>query len=137
MTKVSQQGFGAAQVSCRRIKGNMSEFREAPELMRTRLWLTRPGFGRDPVLTPEETCGRIAVLSASLLTITAISCASLGLWRVGTDIQWTSAFVIREGFLSHWQVWIGAAVATQYTSWWLARYAGMLRRQEAETAPAA
>jgi len=32
-------------------------------------------------------------------------------------------------------VWIGAAVGVQYTSWWLARYAGIVRRREAEITP--
>jgi len=105
----------------------MTEFREAPKLM-----VTRVGFRRGPVVTPEEKYGRIAVLTASLLTLIAISCGSLGLWRVGTDLAWTESFVIQKGFLSHWQVWIGAAVATQYTSWWLVRYAGTLRRRAVE-----
>ena len=67
------------------------------------------------------------MLSANLLTLFAISCGSLGLWRVGTDLAWTESFVIQKGFLSHWQVWIGAAAGMQYTSWRLARYAGALR----------
>ena len=41
----------------------------------------------------------------------------------GTDLDWAGGFVFSEGFLSHWQVWIGAAVAMQYGSWRLARYA--------------
>jgi len=82
---------------------------------------------RGPKLTPEERNGRIAMSSASLLTLVAIGCGSLGLWRVGTDLEWAGDFVIQDGLLSHWQVWVGAAIAMQYTSWWLARYAGILR----------
>lgn len=89
------------------------------------------------MIASEEKYGRIAILSASLLTMLAIGCGSLGLWRVGTDLEWTEEFFIGNGFLSHWQVWIGAAVAMQYTSWWLARYAGTLRRRAVEIAPAA
>jgi hypothetical protein len=70
----------------------------------------------------EDKNSRIAILSASLLTLGAISCASLGLWRMGSDLDWTGDFVVKSGFLSHWQVWIGAAVGMQYTSWWLGRY---------------
>jgi hypothetical protein len=94
------------------------------------------GFGRDPAMTPEEINGRIAMLSASLLTLVAIGFGSLGLWRMGTDLEWAGDFVVQEGLLSHWQVWIGAAVGVQYTSWWLARYAGIVRRRESEIAPA-
>jgi hypothetical protein len=88
-------------------------------------------------MTQEEKYARMAVLSASLLTLIAIGCGSLGLWRVGTDLAWTESFVIQKGLLSHWQVWIGAAISTQYTSWWLVRYAGTLRRHEVKIAPAA
>jgi hypothetical protein len=78
----------------------------------------------------EENSGRIALLSANLLTLVAISCGSLGLWRIGTDLAWAGDFVIPAGFLSHWQVWIGAAVGMQYTSWWLTRYAGIMRLRD-------
>jgi hypothetical protein len=91
-------------------------------------------FGLDRMMTVEEKNSRIAILSASLLTLVALSCASLGLWRVGTDLDWAGDFVIRDGFLSHWQVWIGSAVCVQYTSWWLARYASIAQRREAEIA---
>jgi len=95
----------------------------------------KPGFGRASAMTPEERSGRIAVLSASVLTLVAIGCGSLGLWRVGTDLEWAGDFVIQDGFLSHWQVWVGAAIGMQYTSWWLLRYARTLR-VAAVTAPA-
>ena len=50
------------------------------------------------------------------MTLIAISCASLGLWRVGSDLGWAGGFVLQKGLLSHWQVWIGAAVGVQYAS---------------------
>lgn len=84
----------------------------------------------------ESKFDRIAVLSASLLTLAAIGCVSLGLWRAGTDLEWTESFIIQEGLLSHWQIWIGAAVTTQYTSWWLVRYAATPRRRAAAIASA-
>jgi hypothetical protein len=94
------------------------------------------GFGRDSAMTPGERNGRIAMLSASLFTLIAIGFGSLGLWRMGTDLGWAGDFVVQEGFLSHWQVWIGAAVGVQYASWWLARRAGIVSRREGEIAPA-
>lgn len=89
--------------------------------------VAKAGSGCGPAMTQEERNGRVALLSASLLTLAAISCASLGLWRVGADLEWAGDFVIQDGFLSHWQVWVGAAIGMQYTSWWLARYAGTVR----------
>ena len=66
---------------------------------------------------------RMAMLAASLLTLVSISCASLGLWRLGTDLDWAGDFVFSRGLLSHWQVWIGTAIAVQYGCWRLTRYA--------------
>jgi hypothetical protein len=96
--------------------------------------VTKILFGLDRMMTFEEKDGRIAMLGASLLTLVAISCASLGLWRVGADLDWAGDFVIQDGFLSHWQVWIGCAAVLQYTSWWLARHAGIARQRAAEIA---
>ncbi len=94
-------------------------------------------FGHGPVMVRRKgKSSRIAMLSASLLTLVAIGCASLGLWRMATDLDWAGDFVFRNGFLSHWQVWIGAAVGVQYASLRMARYARILRRREVEIARA-
>ncbi len=66
---------------------------------------------------------RAARLAASLLTIVSISVGSLGLWRIGADLGWTGDFVFTNGILSHWQVWIAGACASQYVAWQLSRYA--------------
>ena len=75
--------------------------------------LIHDGAGRGRATTPEERNGRIAMMSASLLTLVAIGCGSLGLWRVGTDLEWAGDFVIQDGFLSHWQVWGAFALTAQ------------------------
>jgi len=81
-------------------------------------------FGRGPLVTrrPGKN-SRMATLAASVLTLFSISCASLSLWRVGTDLELAGDFVFRDGILSHWQVWAGAAIAIQYCAWQLTRYA--------------
>jgi hypothetical protein len=82
-------------------------------------------FGRGPVVTSRKgKNSRAANLAGSCLTLVSLGCASLGLWRLGTDLDWAGNFFISTGLLSHWQVWIGIAVATQYMSWRLVRYAG-------------
>jgi hypothetical protein len=92
-------------------------------------------FGRGHAVTRRNgKNSRIAMGGASLLTLVVISCASLGLWRVGTDLDWAGAFVFQSGILSHWQVWIGAAVGVQYASWRLNRYATSARNREVEIA---
>jgi hypothetical protein len=103
--------------------------------LKTQSMVVKVRFGRGPVITRRKgKNSRIAKLAGSLLTLVSISCASLGMWRVGTDLEWAGGFVFPEGFLSHWQVWIGAAVAVQYLAWRLTRYAGGAAGQESETA---
>lgn len=63
------------------------------------------------------------MLAASAMTMVSICFASLGFWRLAQDVDLTSGFVYADGFLSHWQVWLFAAVATQYGAWRLTRYA--------------
>jgi len=81
-------------------------------------------FGYGPVVSRRAgKNSRMATLAASVLTLVSISCASLALWRIGTDLEWAGDFVFPSGFLSHWQVWLGAAIAVQYAAWRLTRYA--------------
>jgi len=66
--------------------------------------------------------GRAARVTASLLGLVAICLGIFGFWRLGEDLGFTGDFVFSTGFLSHWQVWMAAAAATQYACWWLTRY---------------
>lgn len=92
-------------------------------------------FGRGPTVSRQNRKNRrIAMLAASLMTMLSISCASLGMWRLGADLDWAGAFVFTDGLLSHWQVWIGAAALAQYGSFRLARYARSRHRAAAEDA---
>lgn len=97
--------------------------------------VVRIRFGRGPIVKRRKgKNSRVATLAANLLTMISLSCASLGLWRVGTDLEWTGGFVFSQGLLSHWQVWIGAAVAAQYLSWRLSRYARSVSERDAGAA---
>jgi hypothetical protein len=75
---------------------------------------------------------RIALLGAGLLTLVAICLASLGFWRLSQDVGLAGDFVFADGFLSHWQVWIAAAVVTYYACWRLNRYARLAKDSGAE-----
>jgi hypothetical protein len=35
----------------------------------------------------------------------------LAAWRLSADLGWTNAFLFREGFLYHWQVWMALGFA--------------------------
>lgn len=90
-------------------------------------------FGRGPLISLRNgKNSRIAILAATLVTMVAISFASLGLWGVGADLGWAGDFVISKGFLSHWQVWIGAAVVLQYAALLLKKYAEAARTRDME-----
>lgn len=94
--------------------------------------VVRIRLGRGPVVSDRKgKNSRIALLAASLLTLVAICCGSLGIWRLCGDLALAGDFVFRSGFLSHWQVWIGAAVVIQYTCWRLTRYAKLARERNA------
>jgi hypothetical protein len=91
-------------------------------------------FGPGHPSMPNRRNSPITILSASLLTLVSISCATLGLWRFGTDLDIARNFIFENGFLSHWQVWIGLAVGVQYASLRLNRFARSAPGHEAEIA---
>src|SRR6185437_8701619 len=64
-----------------------------------------------------------ARMTASLLGLVPICLGIFGFWRLGEDLGIAGDFVFPTGFLSHWQVWLGAAAVTQYASRRLIRYA--------------
>jgi hypothetical protein len=103
---------------------------------KTEFMVVKIRFGQGPVVTRRQgKNSRIAMLAASLLTLVSISCASLGLWRLGSDLGWAGDFVFAGGLASHWQVWMGVAAAVQYAGWRLTSYARTAHEQnEQETA---
>jgi hypothetical protein len=66
---------------------------------------------------------KFALGVASLLTPAALLAAVLGLWGIAADMKWTGSFAIPEGLFSHWQVWMGGALALQVCAHVLNRYA--------------
>jgi hypothetical protein len=86
--------------------------------------IVRIRFGRGTrISTKPRRQGRFAVGVAGLLTPAAVLAAVLALWRIAADMQWTGSFAISDGFFSHWQVWLGAAMALQLCAFLLNRYA--------------
>lgn len=57
-----------------------------------------------------------------LVTLIAVSCLMLGVWRLTWDLGWTSSFVISDGFWSHWQVWMAFTIAFSALAVRLVRY---------------
>ena len=65
---------------------------------------------------------RLALVLAALLPPSALAAGILAIWRVAADLNWTNSFAISSGIFSHWQVWLGAAVALQMCARALNRY---------------
>lgn len=85
--------------------------------------LVRIRFGRGPKVERKRRKNRrVALALASLLTPAAVMAAALGGWRLAEDIRWASAFAIRQGLFSHWQVWFASAGLLQAGSHFLNRY---------------
>lgn len=103
---------------------------------KTAFMVVKVRFGRGTVVTRRKgKNSRIALLAASLLTLVAICLASMGVWRFCQDVDLAGDFIFADGFLSHWQVWIGSAVLVQYACWRLTRYARRARAHAEVPAP--
>ena len=63
----------------------------------------------------------LALGAAALLAPVALMAYLLGFWRLASDVGLAGDFAL-GGVLSHWQVWMAAAVALHVTAWTLNRY---------------
>ena len=62
---------------------------------------------------PYQELVRMAPL---LLSPIAVIAALMACWRFGADTGWTDSFVLSEGLLSHWQVWLALAIGIQWSA---------------------
>jgi len=51
-----------------------------------------------------------------LLSPVALIAAVMAFWRFGADAGWTDTFVVSDGLMSHWQVWLAMAIGIQWMS---------------------
>jgi hypothetical protein len=85
--------------------------------------VVRIRFGKGPKVGKKRRKNqRIALAVAALLPPAALIAGVLGAWRVAADLNWTNSFAISSGIFSHWQVWLGAAIALQLCARGLNRY---------------
>jgi len=59
---------------------------------------------------------QLANILVALLTPAALVAFALGLWRVCADLGWAGAFLLTDGFFSHWQVWIALSIGLKMVS---------------------
>jgi hypothetical protein len=83
--------------------------------IKSRFWLEAAS-----ALTSEgsgiKTVGQLANILVALLTPAAVTAFVMGMWRVCADLGWAGAFLIADGFFSHWQVWIALSIALKMLS---------------------
>ena len=56
----------------------------------------------------------MARMTPTLLSPLAALAALMACWRFGVDTGWTGSFAVADGLLSHWQVWLAAAIGIQW-----------------------
>src|SRR5271170_1706653 len=54
---------------------------------------------------------QLANILVALLTPSAVLALVMAIWRVCADLGWAGAFLISDGFFSHWQVWLASSIA--------------------------
>jgi hypothetical protein len=59
---------------------------------------------------------QLADVLVALLTPSAVLALVMALWRVAADLGWAGAFLIGDGFFSHWQVWIVLSIGLKLIS---------------------
>jgi hypothetical protein len=88
-----------------------------------RAMVVRIRLGRGPRIGKQYGKNRqVALAVAALLTPATVVASVFAIWRIAADMNWTNSFAIASGLFSHWQVWLGAAVALQLCSRLLNRY---------------
>ena len=87
--------------------------------------VVRIRFRRGPLLgrkNRRQTLARLALAIAALMPPLALTAGLLAIWRIAADLKLAASFAIVNGLFSHWQVWMGAAVALQLLAYGLNRY---------------
>jgi hypothetical protein len=59
---------------------------------------------------------QLANILVALLTPAAVVALVMAIWRICADLGWTGAFLISDGFFSHWQVWLALSIALKMIS---------------------
>jgi hypothetical protein len=59
---------------------------------------------------------QLANILVALLTPAAVLALVMAIWRLCADLGWAGAFLISDGFFSHWQVWLASSVALKMIS---------------------
>ena len=58
----------------------------------------------------------LARMSPTLLNPLAALAIVMAVWRFGSDIGWTDTFILSDGLLSHWQVWLALGLGILWSA---------------------
>ena len=64
----------------------------------------------------EKPYRELVQMAPLLLSPVSLIAAIMAVWRFGSDAGWTDSFFVADGLWSHWQVWLGLAVAIQWSA---------------------
>lgn len=80
-------------------------------------------FGKGSIVVMNRKKNRRAALAmAALLDPAAVMALALALWGMAAELNWVGGFAISSGLFSHWETWLGAAVALELCAFALNRY---------------
>ena len=68
---------------------------------------------------------QVALVTALLLTPSALIAFTMALWIIASDLKWTGEFFLLHGLFSHWQIWITIAGVLLLLARLLDRYASV------------
>ena len=86
--------------------------------------VVRIRLGKGPKFAGSRRKKRQTALAiAALFPPAAFMACLLGLWSLAADLSLTGSFAIPSGIFSHWQVWLGVALALHLCARLLNRYA--------------
>ena len=85
--------------------------------------VVRIRLGKGPKVAGSHRKNRQTALAiAALFPPAAFMACLLGLWSLAADLSLTGSCAIPSGILSHWQVWLGIALALHLCARLLNRY---------------
>jgi hypothetical protein len=84
--------------------------------------IVRVKLRRGPTIVRKPGKNRhLALAVGALVTPISLMAYALGFWRLASDMGMAGAFVF-DGLFSHWQIWIGLALALHAAAFLLDRY---------------
>ncbi len=84
--------------------------------------IVRTSFGLEwPEIKLGAGCIEALELVVHLLKPASLAAFLLAFWRVGADLGWTAEFIITDGLMRHWQLWVALGISMIASEGYLSR----------------